>query len=128
MDRTQATAIGQDALIWLAGHPDRVAALLAASGLAPEDLRERAADPDLLGFVLEFLLGDEASVIAFAADAGLDPAAAARAPGDPAVKGQLREATEAAWARGVRGVPTLTLGEALFYGDDQLEAAALTPA
>jgi 2-hydroxychromene-2-carboxylate isomerase len=29
-----------------------------------------------------------------------------------------------AWELGVRGVPTVRVGTRLFYGDDQLEAAA----
>ena len=39
-------------------------------------------------------------------------------------KDPLREATAEAYERGVRGVPTLAIGDRLFYGDDQLEAAA----
>ena len=42
---------------------------------------------------------------------------------DPAVKAALRDATEAAWAARVRGIPSLQIGDQLFYGDDQLEAA-----
>jgi 2-hydroxychromene-2-carboxylate isomerase len=65
---------------------------------------------------------------AAAGDAGLDPAAAVRAAGDPEIKAALRAATEAAFARGVRGVPTLAVGGELFWGDDRLEDAVLTPA
>ncbi len=43
---------------------------------------------------------------------------------DQAVKDALRASTEAAWADGVRAVPTLRLGDALYYGDDQLDRAA----
>jgi 2-hydroxychromene-2-carboxylate isomerase len=39
-------------------------------------------------------------------------------------KVRLREATEAAHARGVVGVPTLEVGGELFWGDDRLEEAA----
>jgi len=35
-----------------------------------------------------------------------------------------RAAVEAAHARGVFGVPTLAVGERLFWGDDQLELVA----
>jgi 2-hydroxychromene-2-carboxylate isomerase len=38
-------------------------------------------------------------------------------------KQQLLEATHAAFARGVFGVPTLAIGGELFWGDDRLEAA-----
>ncbi len=40
------------------------------------------------------------------------------------VKDRLRAATDDAYARGVRGVPTVAVGDELFYGDDQLDAAA----
>ena len=43
---------------------------------------------------------------------------------DPAVKLALREATEAAHARGVIGVPTVAGGDELFWGDDRLDEAA----
>jgi 2-hydroxychromene-2-carboxylate isomerase len=43
---------------------------------------------------------------------------------DPAVKLALRAATEAAHARGVFGVPTVAVGDELFWGDDRLEEAA----
>ena len=56
--------------------------------------------------------------------AGLDATAAEAAVGDPAVKLALREATEAAHARGVFGVPTVAVGDELFWGDDRLEEAA----
>jgi 2-hydroxychromene-2-carboxylate isomerase len=65
---------------------------------------------------------------AAAGDAGLDPVAAMRAAGDPKVKAALREATEAAFARGVRGVPTLAVGGELLWGDDRLDEAAFAPA
>ena len=42
----------------------------------------------------------------------------------PAVKAALREATEAAHARGVAGVPTIAVGDELSWGDDRLEDAA----
>ena len=42
----------------------------------------------------------------------------------PDLKLALREATEAAWQRGVIGVPSLALGDEVFFGDDRLEDAA----
>jgi 2-hydroxychromene-2-carboxylate isomerase len=56
--------------------------------------------------------------------AGLDTGELDSALRLPAVKASLRQATDSAWGLGVRGVPTLRIGEALFYGDDQLELAA----
>jgi Protein of unknown function (DUF3572) len=79
MKREQAIAIGEDALIWLAGQPEALPAFLAASGLAPEGLRGRTSDPELLGAVLDFLLGSDAMTLDFAAASGIAPQAPARA-------------------------------------------------
>jgi 2-hydroxychromene-2-carboxylate isomerase len=61
---------------------------------------------------------------AAADEAGLDGIEALRAAQDPGVKQALRAATEAAFARGVCGVPTAAVGDELFWGDDRLEDAA----
>ena len=79
MNLDAAVAIGQEALIWLAGQPELSERLLALSGAAPGAVRARAADPEFLGFVLDFLLGADATVIAFAAAAGLRPEDVGRA-------------------------------------------------
>jgi len=55
---------------------------------------------------------------------GLDAARIAAAAQDPALKKTLREATDAAVALGVFGVPTVVVGGELFWGDDRLEDAA----
>ena len=39
-------------------------------------------------------------------------------------KDRLREATETAYERGVRGVPSVQIGDEVFWGDDRLEDAA----
>ncbi|MDE2138183.1 MAG: 2-hydroxychromene-2-carboxylate isomerase [Gammaproteobacteria bacterium] len=46
-----------------------------------------------------------------------------RAVSDPAVKQRLRENTDWALTRGVFGVPTLVIGEELFWGQDAFEMA-----
>lgn len=60
-----------------------------------------------------------------AGEAGLDPDEAARAIELPQIKQSLRDATDAAWDAGVRGVPSVRVGGSVFYGDDQLELAAV---
>jgi len=62
--------------------------------------------------------------LAIAEQAGLDPGATREAIQAPEIKDALRAATQAAWDAGVRGIPTLQIGDALFYGDDRLEEAA----
>jgi hypothetical protein len=79
MKQEQAAAVGRDALIWIAAEPDLLGAFLAGSGLAPHEIRTRVEDAEFLGFVLDFVLGSDASVLAFAADAGIAPEDVARA-------------------------------------------------
>jgi 2-hydroxychromene-2-carboxylate isomerase len=69
-------------------------------------------------------LSIDANVFDAAERAGLDRRAAEAATGDPQIKQALRDATEAAHARGVFGVPTIAVGGQLFWGDDRLEDAA----
>ncbi len=57
--------------------------------------------------------------------AGLDGAALLHAASLPAAKAGLRAQTDAAIAHGVFGVPTMRLGELLFWGNDQLDHVAL---
>ena len=68
---------------------------------------------------------DEVETIAEAARrAGLDPSAIVAAIDDDDVKARTRAATDAAFALGVRGVPTIVVEGQLFWGDDRLEEAA----
>lgn len=77
------------ALAWIAGREDLLPAYLGASGVDPATLSRRAADPELLAGVLDFLLGEDAWVIGFAAVAGIRPEEVARArralPGGEAI-------------------------------------------
>ena len=73
-------------------------------------------------------LGELRHVLAAAEHAGLDPAETEAAISDPSVKDELRAETDAAHARGVFGVPTVAVGDELFWGDDRLEEAAAASA
>ncbi len=73
MNTAQAVELAQDALIWLAERPEPLAAFLAASGSDVADLRRRAADPEFLGFLLDFILSNDAHVRDFAACCGCPP-------------------------------------------------------
>ncbi len=68
-------------------------------------------------------LGQPDNVLIAAAACELHPRALLKAVETASVKGALREATEGAAARGVRGVPALVVGEEVFWGDDRLEDA-----
>ncbi len=68
-------------------------------------------------------LGDHDNVLIAAAACELHPAAVLKAAGTEAVKGALREATDRAADLGVIGVPSLLVGEEVFWGDDRVEEA-----
>ena len=69
-------------------------------------------------------LSDTDNVLIAAAACELHPNAVLKALEMAGVKAALREATDAAAARGVVGVPTVAVGDQLFWGDDRLEDAA----
>ncbi len=69
-------------------------------------------------------LNDIDNVLLAAAAAELHPNAVLQAIERQAIKDRLRVATEDAIARGVQGVPTVRVGDDLFWGDDRLEDAA----
>jgi 2-hydroxychromene-2-carboxylate isomerase len=83
----------------------------------------------MLAFRSAFQEGRDLSISEHVLDAaaaiGLDPQTTAEATDDPDVKAALRDATDAAHERGVFGVPTIAVGEELFWGDDRLRDAAV---
>ena len=74
-----ARSLAVSALAFIAADSDRLNRFLSLTGLGPDNLRTAAADPAFLGSVLDYLVGDEALLVDFAADAGLKPEAVARA-------------------------------------------------
>jgi hypothetical protein len=79
MTPDEASAIATDAVIWLASEPEALAGFLVASGLAPGEVARRGADPEFLAAVLDWVLGSDATVLAFVAAAGRRPEDPARA-------------------------------------------------
>ena len=69
-------------------------------------------------------LSDMDYVLMAAAACELHPNAVLKAIEAQSVKDRLREVTQEAYERGVRGVPTIAVGDELFWGDDRLEDAA----
>jgi 2-hydroxychromene-2-carboxylate isomerase len=88
----------------------------------------RAVAFSLAAFRQEFCAGRDLSeldsVLIAAAACELHPKAVTKGVESKSVKDRLRAATEGAAARGVIGVPTVAVGDELFWGDDQLENAA----
>jgi 2-hydroxychromene-2-carboxylate isomerase len=69
-------------------------------------------------------LGERDSVLLAAAAAELHPAAVSKAAQLKGTRARLDAATAAAWAAGVRDVPAVRVGDRVFHGDRELEAAA----
>jgi hypothetical protein len=77
--REAAEMLAIQALAFIAEDPERMAAFLSVTGIAPEAIRAAAREPDFLAGVLEHMLGDESLLIAFADSAGVNPVGIARA-------------------------------------------------
>ncbi|KAB2884055.1 MAG: DUF3572 domain-containing protein [Albidovulum sp.] len=77
-----AETLALHALAWLVGNHELLSVFLGATGTSAEELRARAAEPDFLVSTLDFLLMDDAWIVAFCDAAGYaysDPLAARRA-------------------------------------------------
>lgn len=57
--------VALQALAWLAGHEDLLGVFMGASGLSQSDLAAGAHDPAFLASVLDFLVMDDAWIVAF---------------------------------------------------------------
>jgi 2-hydroxychromene-2-carboxylate isomerase len=69
-------------------------------------------------------LADVDNVLIAAAACELHPKAVLKGIELQSTKDRLRAATDEAYERGGRGVPTVAVGDRLFYGDDRLDEAA----
>ena len=59
MQSSVAETLALNALTHIAGDAEILGHFLKISGLEPNDLRQRASDPELLAAVIDFLLSDE---------------------------------------------------------------------
>lgn len=65
MNNEQAQILSLTALSYMAQHEDILIAYLRLSGISPEELRNSAADPTILGSILDYFLQNEQRLIAF---------------------------------------------------------------
>ncbi len=72
-DLDAAERMGIAALGFLAEDASRLGHFLALTGLGPAELMAEAGSPRMLAAVLEHMLGDEALLLAFAANHGIAP-------------------------------------------------------
>ena len=75
----QAETLALQALAYIAGDEARLQRFLLSTGVTPDDVRRRAAEPEFLSGVFDHMLADEALLIAFAESAGLAPEKVAQA-------------------------------------------------
>lgn len=75
LNRGDAEALAVAALSFLAADPDRIGGFLAETGIGPEDIRSAASNPGFLAGILDYLIGNEAELVAFAAEQQMDPVA-----------------------------------------------------
>jgi 2-hydroxychromene-2-carboxylate isomerase len=116
---------------WPPGWPAESYSLapLRAVLCAAEQDQQAARSLTLALYELEFAQGralDDVEVVVEAARAcGLDGEGIREGISRPEIKDALRANTNDALARGVTGIPTVAIGEALYWGDDRLEDAAM---
>ncbi|SIN99179.1 DUF3572 domain-containing protein [Vannielia litorea] len=72
MNRETAETVALRALGWLAGNDELLPVFLGSTGVSEAEVRARAADPEFLASVLDFLTMDDAWVTGFCDAAGLD--------------------------------------------------------
>ena len=124
----RAAERGLPAPRWIEGWPVGTYSLLPLRAAVFAQQAGRAVSFSLAAFRQFFAAGrtlaELDNVLIAAAASELHPRAVTKGIESQTVKDALREATDRAIALGVEGVPTVAVGEQLFWGDDKLEEAA----
>jgi hypothetical protein len=71
--RKAAESLAIQVLAFIASDSERIAPFLAATGIGPQAIRAAAREPDFHRGVLDYLAGDEALLVAFAGESGVNP-------------------------------------------------------
>jgi 2-hydroxychromene-2-carboxylate isomerase len=113
---------------YVEGWPDESYSLLPIRAAHYAKQAGRVVSFSLAAFRQSFAAGRDLSdldnVLLAAAACELHPKAVAKAVETRPVKEALKQATDEAIALGATGVPTIAVGEELYWGDDRLEEAA----
>jgi 2-hydroxychromene-2-carboxylate isomerase len=121
----RAASYGLPPLVWPDPWPGNYLFAMRAATFAKQT--GRTVSFALAGFRQSFAAGrdlaDPENVLVAAAACELHPNALIKAAETRAVKDALREATDRAAELGVIGVPSLRVGDEVFWGDDRLEEA-----
>ena len=88
MNKENAISVAVAGLAFLANDTKHLARFLGLTGINPDELRQVADSPEFLAGVLEYLQGDEPTLLEFSAANALDPddvgKALSRLAGSPA--------------------------------------------
>ena len=124
----RAAAHGLGPIRWPEPWPTNDVLVARAMIIAAEAavLRRFALAAMRLAFLEGADLGEPAAVAEAARRVALDPEEVAQGAPRPEVKERLRTETDAAHALGVIGVPSVVVGDEVFWGDDRLEQAVAT--
>ena len=68
-----ATRLAISGLQYLGGDPEQLSRFVALTGIAPNAIRNQANSPAFLAAVLDYFLGDEPTLLAFAASFDIKP-------------------------------------------------------
>jgi 2-hydroxychromene-2-carboxylate isomerase len=124
----RAAERGLPAPRWIEGWPLATYSLLPLRAAIFAQQAGRAVSFSLAAFRQFFAAGrtlaELDNVLIAAAASELHPRAVTKGIESQTVKDALRSATDDAIALGVVGVPTVAIGNQLFWGDDRLEEAA----
>jgi 2-hydroxychromene-2-carboxylate isomerase len=124
----RAAARGLPPVRYPEGWPVETYSIIAlrAALFVSDQVERRALSRELFrtAFVDGRHLAEVDAVLQAAADAWIDAEAVRAGIERQEIKDALRAETDAAVSRGVTGVPTVAVGETLFWGDDRLEDAA----
>lgn len=122
----RAAEYGLPAIRWPDPWPGNTLVAMRAATFAKQI--GKVVSFSLAGFRQAFAAGrdltDPDNVLLAAAACELHPNALMKAVQTQGVKDALREATEQAAARGVLGVPSVVVGDEVYWGDDKLDEAA----
>jgi 2-hydroxychromene-2-carboxylate isomerase len=118
----RAERYGLPPIRWPVPWPGRYLSAMRACLVAAEEGvgEEFARIASSMGFAEGRDLSEMSTVWEAGVRAGLDPLALNDRIGSPEIKQRLIDETAAAYARGVRGVPTLDTGDELLWGDDRI--------
>jgi 2-hydroxychromene-2-carboxylate isomerase len=124
----RAAAYGLPPMRWPPGWPVESHSLIPLRAALVAAEHDRLKEFSAAAFARNFVQGEgvatEDDVLAVAAEVDLPADAVIEGVQRPDIKAALKATTDAAIERGIEGVPTVATAAGLFWGDDQLEAAA----